>query len=67
MVSLRFRLGNAFLHMNFILMPTLAAPISVGTPFMDQNVKKIRSIDGVVEKVRCFIKLLGRNKATMMY
>lgn len=58
-VNLRFRLINAHYRVDFFVGPTLAAPLIIGTSFMDQHV------DGVVEKVCGSIRILGRNKVTM--
>lgn len=64
-LKMLFRLGNAHFRLDFFVIPTLAAPLIISTSFMGQHVKAILCMDGVVQKVRGSIKILGRNKATI--
>lgn len=47
-VCLHFRLGRTYFHVNSFVTTNLAALLVIGISFMEQHVKGIRFIDGVV-------------------
>lgn len=64
-IRLRLRIGKAHFRVPFFVAPTLAAPLIIGTSFLDSKVKAIRCMKCLVQTSCGSIRILVRNKATM--